>query len=258
MTDKHATPVEDRRPNHLGFKAGNGHATSEPDVEGALDVAPLEKLRAEVRTLQENAPPSRFDRYIPLITLVCTLITIIVGISEFRSTARETRKQSETARGQFLAAQSADHTKFLETLRTDSARDQNSRLHDYAKTYGQSRSAIYLEAVNAAALVASRAASDPERAQAEKLFWRLYWGRMILVEDQDVELKMVDFGGCLDNSDSVCRQPQKKQKRLQVFSFRLARACRVSEANTYDANDAYLQKTAHDLLEDDQDQFLPK
>jgi len=53
--------------------------------------------------------------------------------------------------------------------------------------------AICVEASDTAARLATE--TDPkEWERARGAFWRLYWGRLALVEDREVESAMIDFG----------------------------------------------------------------
>jgi hypothetical protein len=53
--------------------------------------------------------------------------------------------------------------------------------------------AISIEATDTVARLATE--TDPEEwDKARQAFWRLYWGRLALVEDRGVEARMVQFG----------------------------------------------------------------
>jgi hypothetical protein len=58
-------------------------------------------------------------------------------------------------------------------------------------------------------------------------FWRLYWGPLAIVEEEQVAVAMVAFGECLDN-EKGCESLRKR--RLAV---RLARACRAEVSKDF-------------------------
>ena len=72
------------------------------------------------------------------------------------------------------------------------------------KPWLESQREIYLQALSAAAAVAS--SDNPEkRKQATEEFWQLYQGQMILVETKSVSGAMVHFGRYLDGTDSCSK-----------------------------------------------------
>ncbi len=75
--------------------------------------------------------------------------------------------------------------------------------------------------------VASRLATETDPLEWEKqrtAFWRLYWGRLALVEDRDVEECMVQFGVAL-HARLVSDTPLPATE-LQILSLSLAHAAR--------------------------------
>jgi len=239
MTEKRAHPA-----------AHTTDSDAPNNLDAELSAAQIDKIRAEIADIQEKQKNSfRLDRYIPFLTLICTLAAIIVGIAEFKMSAAEDRKK-------FTDTMRANQAQFASTLNATAAQNQETRVHDYAKDYASSRSATYLEAVNDASEIATEPSANPERIKAEHDFWQIYWGHMILVQDRAVELQMINFGNCLNGIDADCSDPQTKNAYLQHFSFQLAKACRVSQAAEYDADDQdFLNHSQTDLIEDDHKKF---
>ncbi len=80
--------------------------------------------------------------------------------------------------------------------------------------------------------------SEPEiRKKAEADFWKLYWGPMVLVEDDEVARAMIELGRCI-------KDPQCAER--ETLSLRLGRSCRSSLASVWDV---YLPDVSKDKLE---------
>src|SRR5665213_2681742 len=67
---------------------------------------------------------------------------------------------------------------------------------DAAKPFLAERLADCVAASSAAALIAAPVDASKQGEQQDT-FWRLYWGPLAIVEDTDVESKMVNFGRLL-------------------------------------------------------------
>jgi len=75
MTEKRAHPA-----------AHTTDSDAPNNLDAELSAAQINKIRAEIADIQEKQKNSfRLDRYIPFLTLICTLAAIIVGIAEFKS-----------------------------------------------------------------------------------------------------------------------------------------------------------------------------
>ena len=83
--------------------------------------------------------------------------------------------------------------------------------------------AISVETTDTAARLATE--TDPvEWDKARASFWRLYWGRMSLVEDRGVESRMVEFGRLIPMGPIAA--DKLPQENLQVPALNLAHAQR--------------------------------
>ena len=83
--------------------------------------------------------------------------------------------------------------------------------------------AISIEATDTAARLATDTDVD-EWEKARQAFWRLYWGRLALVEDPEVEARMVQLGRLIPTAPIAAdRLPLKE---LQVPALELAHAAR--------------------------------
>lgn len=83
-------------------------------------------------------------------------------------------------------------------------RDAEQRLLESRRPFVELRQKLYLEALQAAEVLATPEAHTlDESAAAKKRFWELYWGELSLVESSDVEVAMVKLGKVLDPSVNV-------------------------------------------------------
>jgi len=94
----------------------------------------------------------------------------------------------------------------------------------FRKPYWEKSISLYFEATSATATIASTT-DETERSAAINDFWRLYWGPLVLVEDNQVSAEMIKYGNCLKNDCSPAD--------LKRLSFSLAKAARQSLAETW-------------------------
>ncbi|MEG3792423.1 hypothetical protein V1318_20070 [Lysobacter sp. CCNWLW3] len=83
-----------------------------------------------------------------------------------------------------------------------------------------------LELYAEAARVCARIASGHGGTDAVARFWELYWGELALVENRQVEAKMVRFGQALEY------MPEDRSE-LRQRALELAAACRASLARSW-------------------------
>ena len=77
-------------------------------------------------------------------------------------------------------------------LKTAKEKEAESRKIEAAKPFLELRQKLYLEALNSASILASKSLhSEEEIMKAKKRFSELYWGELSLVEDSDIEKKMI-------------------------------------------------------------------
>ena len=87
-----------------------------------------------------------------------------------------------------------------------SLREEESREREFMKPWLENQRETYQQALSAAATVTNSDNAETRRRAAEE-FWRLYQGKMILVETKPVSDAMVVFGHCLDGTQT-CTRPQ--------------------------------------------------
>jgi hypothetical protein len=138
-----------------------------------------------------------FDQWLKLVGVVGAIGSFVWGVYQWRYKSERELAQDKVEADRIAATRKLEATRpFLER-----------------------QLKLYPEASQVAAILAT--SEDPsERSIASKKFWQLYWGELALVENQDVEDAMVDFGKAL-----VREAPLPE---LQKLSLRLAHACRIS------------------------------
>jgi hypothetical protein len=143
------------------------------------------------------------DNYAPIIaasiSVVGVFVGIYVGLQQFK-------KQQDYNRDQ-LKVQSEQELK---------------------RKYWEEQIAIYKEACDAVATIASAVRMEEVQAQC-KTFWRLYWGRMSLIENQAVAAAMISYGKQLKR----CEKGEAEPSSLEVLAWDVANSCRESLKETW-------------------------
>ena len=102
----------------------------------------------------------------------------------------------------------------------------------FRKTVWTEQYSVYQEACKAAAEIAVAAEiEDAERSR--KKFWRLYWGRLSILEHPNVAAAMVKYGKKLKEVEAN----NGKTSTLEHLSYQLARECRKSLQETWNPVD---------------------
>jgi len=100
---------------------------------------------------------------------------------------------------------------------------------EYQKPLWETQIRIYIEVAD----LVSRLTNEITIAkwEADKIrFYELYWGSMILIEDNAVETAMVNFGNHLYDFDKIKNPEQKEEvrKKLRKYAHELSYALRDS------------------------------
>lgn len=85
---------------------------------------------------------------------------------------------------------------------------------------------VYFRLLNATSTIGNEIKGTAVRIEAEKNFWRMYWGEIVMVEDPAVAVAVDAF------SDALWDQPDNSVQLLNL-SMNLARACRASLGDTW-------------------------
>ncbi|PSL44306.1 hypothetical protein CLV51_106172 [Chitinophaga niastensis] len=131
-------------------------------------------------------------------------------------------------------------------LNSDNA--QIAAAREYQKSFYQAQMSVYAEAVNEVSILSNVDADSTEYAQARKIFFQLFWGRMSIFEDKCVEAKMVEFQRLLIKfeqqdfrpisfndscSANICVYDTVTQETLRLAALRLAHQCRIYTLKTW-------------------------
>jgi hypothetical protein len=158
--------------------------------ERTLQLAQLEKVQLENEMLKlELAERGKGKPWYNLPVQMVPIVTTLVAIAGFYWGVVQYRDQQTKNR---LAHES------------QSLREEETAEREFMKPWLESQREIYLQALSAAAAVANSDAPE-KRKQATEEFWRLYQGKMILVETKSVSGSMIQFGACLDGTDTCSR-----------------------------------------------------
>lgn len=182
-----------------------------------------EKYRAEVA--RKFTPAARIN-YIETITKILQGMAIVIGIwatyNQFTNYKKEQKEQA--------------------------IRETKQAAQDFARNFYQKQFEYYAEATEATATLATAPKGSADYLAARDKFYRLFWGRLSLVEDACVESRMVQFkllleyyeqdqqwSGTLNNTcnESPIRINSIDQSTLQQASLRLAHDARLFILDTW-------------------------
>jgi hypothetical protein len=150
-----------------------------------------EKLRLDLAALRKGEPWYHVPtRIVPIVTALVALGGFSWGIVQYGN---------EQAKNRLEQKQQSD-------------RQQVIAQREFMKPWLESQRETYAQALSAAAAVAN-AGDAKTRAQAAEDFWRLYQGKMVLVETKSVSGAMVDFGRCLEKKDTCDRKEMNRRCR---------------------------------------------
>ena len=185
--------------------------TAGDNLERSLQLAQLEQVQLENEKLKlELAEPRKGKPWYNILTQMVPIVTALVAVAGFWWGVVQYQQQQ---------------TKNLEVQERQSVRNQEIAEHEFMKPWLESQREIYLQALSNAATVAN--SDDPEKLkQATEEFWKLYHGKMILVETKSVSGAMVHFGDCLDGTHTCSKA------EMNIRSRALATAMAESMAAT--------------------------
>jgi hypothetical protein len=103
---------------------------------------------------------------------------------------------------------------------------------EFRKAVWKEQYALYQEASSSAAAIAVANKLDDVQEDRAK-YWKLYWGRLSILEHPEVKQAMIAYGAQLREVEAGKAPP----KTLEQLSYRLARACRESLRKTWNPAD---------------------
>jgi hypothetical protein len=93
---------------------------------------------------------------------------------------------------------------------------------EFRKGFYEKQFEFYAETSDAVATLATEKKSSKDYIEARQKFYRLFWGRLSIVEDKTIESKMVILQGLLSNYEK--NNNEVTQSELQQASLQLAHA----------------------------------
>lgn len=146
----------------------------------------IEKLELEIQQLKRaNEWTRNWGRILPTLSALIPLLALLFAVQQFVQQQKASEKASTTA----------SERAFMQPVLS---RQMNT----------------YFDASAAAATLAS--SDDPkEKAQASEMFWKLYWGPLVMLESPEVGQAMTDFGDCV-------KAPQSCPSGMKNLSLALA------------------------------------
>jgi hypothetical protein len=169
-----------------------------------------DKLRLELAALRKGKPWYHLPtQIVPIVTALVALGGFWWGIVQYRNEQAKNRlEQKEQSDRQQVVAQ-----------------------REFMKPWLESQRETYSQALSAAAAVAN-AGDAKTRTQAAEDFWRLYQGKMVLVETMSVSGAMKSFGKCL-NGANVCTK-EEMNARCRALASALAGSMAATAKMTYE------------------------
>lgn len=169
-----------------------------------LQIRLEEEYRKEVR---DSITASKQIDWVERVTRVAQGLAVIIGIIV---ALYQLTKQVEDRRQ-------------LETLRLE----QTAR--EYRKYFYEKQFEYYAEAVDAAATIATEEKNSAAYLQARSKFFRMFWGKLSMVEERSVEASMIRFKDLL----LAYETPNSAVSRKQIEQASL---CLAHEASWYTIN----------------------
>jgi hypothetical protein len=187
------------------------------DSDHALKLAQLkklqlenEKLRLELEGFKTSKPwYALWVQFVPLISVLVAVSGFLWGIYVYQ----------------------AQQTRNLELQKQQSEQEVETAQRELMKPWLENQRDIYLQALTAAATIANT--DDPQkREQATEEFWKLFNGKMILVETDNVRKAMVNFSICI-NLNRGCDKSEKTRS-LRELATAMANSMAATAQMTYE------------------------
>ena len=114
-----------------------------------------------------------------------------------------------------------------------------SREKEFRISYWDKQMSLLFDATETTAKIATLATNNPEREEAVKDFWKLYWGPMTVVESKcehcdPVDQAMMNFGRCLIDPAESNPKDTCSANELEQRSIALGKAARDSIGSSWD------------------------
>jgi len=161
-----------------------------------------EKSRIVLEEQYRNEVAKKFKSKIDLVETFIKILqglAIIVGIW---ATYYAYKKQNDENRAQ-------DLKQIQQTAR------------EFRKSFYEKQLQYYTEAAEATATLATEDKGSEDYMKAKKAFYRLYWGRLSIVEDKTIEARMIQFDNLLKDYEQ--KESDISKEELKQASLKLSR-----------------------------------
>ena len=153
----------------------------------------------------------RYELYLKVAGPLLVLAGLIFGVYQYQDTARLDREaRDEQYKKSLVEAQ-----------------------REAKKPFYEKQLALYLEATNVTSRI-STPISEEDKNAAIVRFGQLYWGQLVLVEDQKVATAMIAFKKALENTTD---SEEEKAENLKRKTIELARKCRESLKESWEVDE---------------------
>ena len=115
--------------------------------------------------------------------------------------------------------------------RKQEIQQQQQTAKEFRKSFYEKQLQYYAEAAEATATLATEEISTVDYKQAKKDFYRLFWGRLSIVEDKTVEARMVQFNNLLESYEQPGTDITRDE--LKQASLKLAHAASIYTINVW-------------------------
>jgi hypothetical protein len=181
-------------------------ARAEPLKAAQLENVKLDnqKLRLEIAEIEKSQRGiNKIGKFTSVFTTLIAVAGLVIG--QFQNL----QQQKERARALDI-----------EREKERALREQESK-----KPFWQKQVDLYFDASNAVSTLIN-STDAVKRQQAEDRFWQLFYGELVIVEDQNVERAMIDISSYLIQ----CRQspPRCEDYKLKNLALALSSSCRQS------------------------------
>jgi len=207
--------------------------STEQVTKEPLADAQLKKVELEIEELRRKKTWGfKFTQSIPLITALVAVGGLLLNTQQFLSAQKAQLERDRTAKAQ-------EEKQQMENLEREAA----TKEREFRKPFWEKQINTYFEASDVASTIATLPAGNTQRKRAEERFMQLYYGPLVLVEDEEVMKAKVNLRNCIDGLDEECTEEPSKTFRLQTLSLALANKCRASIGIswTIDLKNLYLQ-----------------
>lgn len=175
--------------------------------------AKMEKLRLEVAELQWKVKWAyKIGQFISVVTAAIAVSAFLVSLYQISAEQRRSAERNAEAK----------------------EAEAKAREKEFRKPVWEKQLALLFEVSDAAAKIATSSPEDEERKRAEARFRQLYWGPVVLAENEILKEEMIKFKNCLDGISDDCNSEEKKSDRLRDLSIILTNKCRAAIATTWD------------------------